>query len=614
MAKQTTKTKYNIDNFDDLTRFANENFDTSGVDVSLFSSDESLQLTRLKSIILSLDQNITDGHLQELNDELADLALIWQDNKVADVYLQGLSKIGKYLCLRGAHAHPNAIKLLLTFFHRVETIASSPDSTDDRIATLLNNDLRKFKVLQHQIKLAEELGTTQEQEESAATDLSVAWRKKVVEDALHSCKAAILALDWELCDESLAEFAASLQAFNKAKIHDNAALILIKGLQALGQYIADERDRAHPEAFNLLHAFHDGLAQLLDESPFAPDVETEKRILMDRINRMNHLKKLIASSDTNASVTVPGSEFSALAAIDDVGPSGMADAELIQAPPQDTENIKQSSASRITTLDKTPADEAEIDPEIVNLLDSFLDDKALQPGQFDEETDNLPSLDHLVPTEQPLAGQLDIDTDLQDFLPSGHDSADIAEEELFFGEKSSQAVIGQVPTDGPSHNQTGHSNHANQQTAETLSASLAALGAVLAKLIRHYTPEHLANCKELLQSLRSQVQCTPAQQTATNMLETIITALPWHTGPENEAVVNSLFQVLQKPQEQLPLATVAAYTEWVRTLLLESLLVPEETASSKGHYSARSIHQELVAFRTRVEDELSQLRQEIRNK
>ncbi|MDI9519951.1 MAG: hypothetical protein QM308_02155, partial [Bacillota bacterium] len=232
--------------------------------------------------------------------------------------------------------------MLLTFFHRVETIASSPDSTDDRIATLLNNDLRKFKVLQHQIKLAEELGTTQEQEESAATDLSVAWRKKVVEDALHSCKAAILALDWELCDESLAEFAASLQAFNKAKIHDNAALILIKGLQALGQYIADERDRAHPEAFNLLHAFHDGLAQLLDESPFAPDVETEKRILMDRINRMNHLKKLIASSDTNASVTVPGSEFSALAAIDDVGPSGMADAELIQAPPQDTENIKQS--------------------------------------------------------------------------------------------------------------------------------------------------------------------------------------------------------------------------------------------------------------------------------
>ncbi|MGI6638337.1 MAG: hypothetical protein ACOX4Z_04650 [Desulfobulbus sp.] len=96
MAKQTTKTKYNIDNFDDLTRFANENFDTNGVDVSLFSSDESLQLTRLKSIILSLDQNITDGHLQELNDELADLALIWQDNKVADVYLQGLRALRRF--------------------------------------------------------------------------------------------------------------------------------------------------------------------------------------------------------------------------------------------------------------------------------------------------------------------------------------------------------------------------------------------------------------------------------------------------------------------------------------------------------------------------------------
>ena len=611
MAKQTTKTKYNIDNFDDLTRFANENFDTNGVDVSLFSSDESLQLTRLKSIILSLDQNITDGHLQELNDELADLALIWQDNKVADVYLQGLSKIGKYLCLRGAHAHPNAIKLLLTFFHRVETIASSPDSTDDHVTILLNNDLRKFKILQHQIKLAEELGTTQEEAESAGTDLSVARQKKRVEDTLHSCKAAILALDWEVCDESLAGFAASLQTLSEAKVHDNAALILIKGLQALGQYIADERARAHLEAFNLLHAFHDGLAQLLDESPFASDVETKKHILMDRINRMNHLKKLIASADSIVPETVPEPKFSALAALDDVGQSGMADAELRQAPPQDTENIKQSSGAKITAFDKAPADEAEIDPEIVNLLDSFIDDKELQSVQFDEEAENLPGLDHLVPTEQLVADQLDAEADPQDFLPSGQD---IADEELFFREKPSQAVTGQMPADGSGHNQTEHSNHADQQAAETLSAPLAALGALLPKLIHHYTPEHLASCRKLLQSLCSQIQCTPAQQTATNMLQTVITVLPWHTGPDNEALMNSLFQVLQKPQEQLPLATMAAYTEWVRTLLLESLLVPGETTSSKGLYNARSIHQELVEFRTRMEDELSLLRQEIQNK
>ena len=59
-----------IDDFEDLTLFANESFNTEDVDLFEFTSEESSPLTRLKSIILSLDWEINDDILQELDDEL----------------------------------------------------------------------------------------------------------------------------------------------------------------------------------------------------------------------------------------------------------------------------------------------------------------------------------------------------------------------------------------------------------------------------------------------------------------------------------------------------------------------------------------------------------------
>ncbi len=303
MRNQTTA-KYNIDDFDDLTRFADESFDTNEVDLFQFSGDESSPLTRLKSVILSLDWDITDEYLQELADELANLAPDWRDDKVAGLYLQGMGKIGKYLRLRGAHAHPNSIKLLLTYFHHFETIVSSPDMGNDRIVQMVHNDVRKFKVLQYQIKLKEE-GATTDDAASAGKGLGISRETSDAEDSLRNFKAAILELDWEVSDNSLARFSTALQTLGKEKIQNKSALILIQGMQALGQYISDERAQAHPEVFNLLHSFHDGLEQILDTGPAAPDQQQKKTILLDRVNRLNHLKTRIAPKDSKVPAAIP---------------------------------------------------------------------------------------------------------------------------------------------------------------------------------------------------------------------------------------------------------------------------------------------------------------------
>ncbi len=284
-----------IDDFEDLTLFANESFDTQDVDLFEFTSEESSPLTRLKSIILSLDWEINDDILQELDDELNYLQSIWQDDKVAEVYLQGLGKIGNYIRIKGAYAHPNSIKLLLTFFYNFEKITSSDQISGEQITQLLKVDVRKFKILQYQINQneIESLPVTEDKIERTETiDTSIASQGADVSKQL---KAAILSLDWEVTDESLQQFHERLAGFHQSVAENKPALVLIQGLQALGDYIADERADAHPESFVLLHSFNEALEQVLKTDEQALERDQIQNLLVDQVNRLNTLKLLIAA-------------------------------------------------------------------------------------------------------------------------------------------------------------------------------------------------------------------------------------------------------------------------------------------------------------------------------
>ncbi|HFQ89612.1 MAG TPA: hypothetical protein ENK27_05990, partial [Desulfobulbus sp.] len=245
-----------LDEAEDLTLFADETFDTDDVDLFEFTGEEDSPLTRLKSIILSLDWEITDEILQELADELAELQKVWEGDKVARVYLQGLGKIGRYLRSEGAYAHPNAIKLLLTFYYNFEKIISSPDITGDTIAALLKSDVRKFKILQYQISQTAPAPEGDEESEAAVeAGYAVAPDSQ---DPLQLLKASILGLEWEVTDTGLEEFNQRVVGVEETCGDDRSAQVLIQGLKALGAYITEEKADAHPEAFTLLHSFYEG--------------------------------------------------------------------------------------------------------------------------------------------------------------------------------------------------------------------------------------------------------------------------------------------------------------------------------------------------------------------
>ncbi|MCI5222492.1 MAG: hypothetical protein D3924_07440, partial [Candidatus Electrothrix sp. AR4] len=296
------------DEFEDLTQFADESFDTDEVDLFEFTDNDDSPLLRLKSIVLSLDWDITEETLAELTEELASLRSLWDGDKVAQIYLQGLENIGKYLQTEGAYAHPNAIKLLLTLFYNYEKIISSTDISGETITAMLKADIRKFKVLQYQIGTVD--ASSDDSSVPADTDESEPHKvENVAEqpkegngDPINSMEATILGLEWEVTHEGLEKFNQEAIELRKYLSDNNDAQVLVQGLQALGSYIREEKTNAHPDSFTILHAFYDALKLLLQDTNLT--AEQRKQILVDQISSLNSLKAIIAKSAAGTSPLV----------------------------------------------------------------------------------------------------------------------------------------------------------------------------------------------------------------------------------------------------------------------------------------------------------------------
>lgn len=362
-----------LDEIEDLTRFADESFDTDEVDLFEFTGDDESPLTRLKSVILSLDWEISDEILDELVQEVASLRSLWEGDKVAQVYLQGLEKVGNYLRREGAYAHQNAIKLLLTLFYNFEKIISSPDISGETITSLLKSDIRKFKVLQYQISRLKPVAAVDKPVQVEEKEISTAG-----DDPLANIEATILGLEWEVTDEGLEQFNRQADELHKHLADNKPAEVLLQGLQALGAYISEEKINAHPDSFILLHSFYDGLKTLVTDK----DIDPEKRqeILIDRVSSLNNLKEIIAGVVHEAPVD------RAVDKVDQILDFGAADEVVEDQPPAELQKPEKEKDAIASVSDDEAGEEkatdtifAAMETDDEQYPDDILDPDAIQP-------------------------------------------------------------------------------------------------------------------------------------------------------------------------------------------------------------------------------------------
>ncbi len=289
MVKQYTENQYD----DDLTVGTDDYDDsyyTGSVDLFEFSNDEESPISRLKSLILSIDWEITDEVLMQFNEELLDLRDIWANEKINLIYVQALEKISKYIYQKKADSHPSAIKLLLTLYHNLEKIVSSYDLTEEQKKEILVEDVKRFESLKRHISQhTENVDKTQHKEPFPGIKTEEIDHKK----DLLNLKAIVLGIDWEITDEDLNQLRQEVVRLEDKFADSRPKLILLQGIGTLGAYIKLKKSDAHADAFTILHLFYECLEKIV-ATPMR--LEEEKAILFPAVEKFNSFKKLLGST------------------------------------------------------------------------------------------------------------------------------------------------------------------------------------------------------------------------------------------------------------------------------------------------------------------------------
>jgi len=275
--------------YDDLTVGTDDgSYSTDSIDLFEFTGDAESPIARLKTIILSIDWEINDDILKQLDDELVDLADIWAGDKIKLVYVQGLNKIGRYIFKEKANAHPNAINLLITFYHNLEKIVASEDSmNEEEKKQLLFKDVKSFDQLKQQIGMSSPSST------SLAKSPAVEITQSDQTDYLKTLKAHVLGLDWEINDEELQKLDDEVNRLQDVFSQSKAKLILLQGIGALSSYINKMRSQSNSKAFTLMHSFY-GTLETITESDLPAD--EQKQLLLSEVEKFNLFKTDIATS------------------------------------------------------------------------------------------------------------------------------------------------------------------------------------------------------------------------------------------------------------------------------------------------------------------------------
>jgi hypothetical protein len=116
-------------------------------------------LAELKSMVLSIDWEITDEVLNAFLSHIANLKNTYKSEKIILMFLQLLGSLGEYIKTNRGNAHPKTFKVLNSVFSRLEDVVSTEGLKESEKIKILRIEMDKYKQLRSQVskKKAEEV-------------------------------------------------------------------------------------------------------------------------------------------------------------------------------------------------------------------------------------------------------------------------------------------------------------------------------------------------------------------------------------------------------------------------------------------------------------------------
>jgi hypothetical protein len=122
-------------------------------------------LRTLKTIIWSIDWEISDQILLMLNEELNQLKQYYQEDETVIKFLLLMEAVGRYITKRQGKSHPESVRLLREFFVELERIVFTMGLSEVERKASLQKQIDKFNALKK--KLASSRATEVASEEPA---------------------------------------------------------------------------------------------------------------------------------------------------------------------------------------------------------------------------------------------------------------------------------------------------------------------------------------------------------------------------------------------------------------------------------------------------------------
>jgi hypothetical protein len=158
-------------------------------------------LGELKSLVLSLDWEITEEVLSDFLIHTDSLGILYKNEKVILKFLQILKVLGKYIKVGQSEAHPTAFKLLDSVFCGLEKIVITENMPDLDKQKLLQGELNKYKELRKLISESKSIKDKERQKEvSILGEQKIAQNNKIANTAESLGQKMIIISDKQLKD------------------------------------------------------------------------------------------------------------------------------------------------------------------------------------------------------------------------------------------------------------------------------------------------------------------------------------------------------------------------------------------------------------------------------
>jgi phosphoenolpyruvate-protein kinase (PTS system EI component) len=112
----------------------------------------AVSLEKLKSVVLSIDWEITEACLTDLVSETDNLLPSFQEDRISHALLRMLRAVGRYIRRHKAQAHPDAIKRIMSVFSSLEKIIDDPQMTEALKKEIVAREIAAFKRLKQQVE------------------------------------------------------------------------------------------------------------------------------------------------------------------------------------------------------------------------------------------------------------------------------------------------------------------------------------------------------------------------------------------------------------------------------------------------------------------------------